>query len=112
MGLPAFIRINREVSLTAATVPHPNLVHPQWEGCVDFWCDAVRRMTSQLGQRFEHIPPDMWDNPAILNTLVRYPGADELYCDSRVYQALLRPDCDRETLRECVQYAANARNEG
>ena len=113
MDLPQFIREDREVSLAAATsARHPELVHPQWGGCVDFWCDALRRTESDLDLRscFEQIPLDIRDNPEIVNAMVRHPGI-EFLCkiDHSIgrclFEALLRRVDDRESLRECVRFA-------
>ena len=114
-GLPTFVREDREVSLAVASnSAHPlrlKPVHQRWSGCVDFWCDVLRRAESNLDFCVErNIPEDMWDNPKILNTILRHPKIDDMGDCGRstsrhLFEALLRRVCDRESLRECVWYA-------
>ena len=115
MGLPPFILESREVSLAAATAPHPSLVHRRWKKCVHFWCDAIRRVESDLGQCYGQIPLKMRHNPRILNAVVRHPDIDDLsfsqeFLSRSLFEALLRRVSDRESLRECVRYAKAVNN--
>lgn len=77
-GLPQFVREDREVSLLAATMARPTPVHPRLGGCVDYWCEALRRTDSNLNRSFKAMPPNMRDNPEILSTVVRRPNIDDL----------------------------------
>ena len=115
MGLPTFVREDREVSLEAATAGYPTLVHPRWTRCVDFWCDAIRKIKWDFVPCFKQIPLDMRDSQEILNGIVRHPRIDNWFgwdssIDNFLFEAPFRRVNDYESLRKFVRFAKALRH--